>query len=546
MTENSSALREPADAGGRPNGMRRLFPLRVNRLAALAAVAALTLAACGGADDDVGGADDAPIDTAASTTVGSDGDGLRAPEPVEVVSGGGGDGALGATAETSSLDVATSDMRIDPRSVEYVLGDGDLTLPTDDTGYVFDAATEPSADDAARIAAAFGVDGEPVLVDQGFTSSWRVGPEDGSTPTVWVNDDAQLSWNYNAPWLAEAAVEPCVLTTDPDGTQRETCEEPTPPTGVPTADEAEQRAREILTALGTDVDGLTFETYADEWFASVSATVDVGGRTDHTRWWNFGFGGEGVLQYAGGSLAEPEAVGPYPLVDLDTAVDRLREGFFGGFGGFGGIAETAVAETVAVESVDGEPVEPADSGVAEEPPVDTLAPAETMPVEPIESGEPHVFTLVDVEPDLWWAWDADGSAWLLPAYRFIDDQGGWHVVPAVTDEFLIVVEPDDLPEPEPLPAPEPQPVEAEPEPEPEAPDAVDVRPGTDPEVAAAIFEEYVGLSIEEFTAVAEEFGYSVRVAVQDGESLALTADFIETRVNVAVDGPRVVAVEFIG
>lgn len=532
---------------------------------ALLAAAALTLAACGG-DDDAGSASGAPDGSAAPTTVADgtgdadDGGGLRAPEPVEVVSGGGGDGALG-TAETTTADAAPTDMRIDPRSITYELGEGMPALPTDDVGYVYDAATTVTAEDAARIAAAFGVEGEPELVDQGFTTSWRVGPDDGSAASVWVHDDAQLSWNYNAPWATEPVVEPCVLTTDPDGTQRETCEEPAPPSGVPTAAEAEQRAREILTALGVDADSLTFETSADEWFASVSASAQFDGRTS-TRSWHFGFGGEGLLQYAGGALAEPERVGPYPLTDLDTALARLREGYFGGFGG--GIAdiavtEPAVAETAVAEAVEGEGADEtvhADSSAAEEEqPLDTLAPAtdEPMPVEPLpgEPGEPMVFTLVDVQPDLWWAWDVDGSAWLLPAYRFIDDQGGWHVVPAVTDEFLIVTEPTDLPMPEPLPEPapapaEPEPIEPEPAPEPDESEVVDVRPGTDPEVAEAIFEEYVGSSIEEFTATAEELGFSVRIAVQDGEPQALTADYVETRVNVAVEGPRVVGIESIG
>ena len=54
-------------------------------------------------------------------------------------------------------------------------------------------------------------------------------------------------------------------------------------------------------------------------------------------------------------------------------------------------------------------------------------------------------TLVDVQADVWWVWDVDNNAWLLPAYRFIGDDGGWYVVPAVTDEFLVQVPVDTLP-----------------------------------------------------------------------------------------------------
>ncbi len=75
-------------------------------------------------------------------------------------------------------------------------------------------------------------------------------------------------------------------------------------------------------------------------------------------------------------------------------------------------------------------------GDAAEPP-----PGDEIPVDEIPAPEPVTVTLVDVQPDVWWAWDADGSVWLLPAYRLIDTDGGWHVVPAVTDEFMIQVEP---------------------------------------------------------------------------------------------------------
>ena len=55
--------------------------------------------------------------------------------------------------------------------------------------------------------------------------------------------------------------------------------------------------------------------------------------------------------------------------------------------------------------------------------------------------EPEVATLVDVRPDFWWAWDPDGSVWLLPAYTFIDTQDRPHTVPAITDEYLVTETP---------------------------------------------------------------------------------------------------------
>jgi hypothetical protein len=56
------------------------------------------------------------------------------------------------------------------------------------------------------------------------------------------------------------------VSVDSEGNEVvEDCPEPEPPVGVPTADEAEQRVRELLTAIGVDPATVEFDTYADEW-----------------------------------------------------------------------------------------------------------------------------------------------------------------------------------------------------------------------------------------------------------------------------------------
>lgn len=532
---------------------------------ALAAV--LILAACGTDDGD-----GSPVDAPSETTDDAAGtDGLLAPTPIEIV-GGGGDGGTDAVAESASVaaDVPAGEMRMAQWIAEYVIGDGMPALPTNDIGYMFDTSVPVTSEQVAMIASALGVAGEPVRIDEGYGVNWRVGPDDGSAPSVWVYDDAQQNWNYSAAWGEAVMEDVCAVSIDSEGNETSDCPEPTPPAGVPTADEAEARVGELMTALGVDPTNLHFQTYADEWFAS----IDVSDRTDDraaTRTWYFGFGAEGVMQYASGTLAPTQPVGPYPLVDIDTAVARLADGYYG-FGGGIAIAETDVAVARLDDAAVVASTEPfaEDSGGADEPPAEEPAteepaadepmsdepmPDATMPVEPLE---PVVVTLVDVQPDLWWAWDADGTVWLLPAYRFIDTDGGWHTVPAVTDEFLIRAEPSELVDPipvegdggagdgaEPTPAPESVPP-AEPV-DSEAP-AVEpgTDPGTDPEGALALLEQYVGQSLEEFTGEAKASGFDTRIAMLDGEPLAGTMDYRTDRVNVAVDGDVVVRIESIG
>ncbi len=522
--------------------------------------AALVFTACGG-DDDVASDDGDPIDAA---TEQPDDSGLRAPTPIEIAAGGGGDRAA---ADSAAAEGATTDMMIAPVPwvTEYVVGEGMPALPTDDTGYVYDGGTDVTTEQVAQLAAAVGVTGEPVRTDDGDNVVWRVGPDDGSAPSLWVYDDAQLSWNYNSAWADTEPRTSCVVAFDSDGNEIGECPEPEPPVGVPSGEEAEQRARDLLAAIGVDSASLEFETFADEWFASVTATDTTDPRSGF-RAWNIGFGAEGVMQYAGGALATPEAVGPYPLVDLDTALARLTDGS-GGYGGYGGPAvdtAVAIAEPAPVDVPEGD-VAGGESGEAI--PVEPL-PVESMPVEslPAADPEPVVVTLVDVRADLWWAWDVDGSVWLLPAYRFIDSEGGSTTVPAVTDEFMIRVEPPVVID-EPLPSPEPLPVETAP-----PVDIIDTIPPaepTSPSDTSPILEDpksppaslptesipvvptddvqrLVGLSLEDFTAELAAMKLVVRVVVLDGEPQAGTTDLRADRVNVAVENGIVVSIESIG
>lgn len=509
--------------------------------AALAAV--LVLGACGSGDETVAPPTEQP------------GDGLRAPRPIELASGG----SANATGALAAEDAAASDRMIAPVPwvTEYVLGDG-LVLPTDDTGYVFDPASTVSIDQVSNLAEALGVTGEPVAIDDGYTTYWRVGPDDGSAPSLWVYDDAQQSWNYSSAWQEQEARVSCAAAVSSDGEVIEDdCPQPDPPVGVPTGAEAEQRVTALLEAIGVDRASVEFETFADEWSANVTVTDTADPRAD-LRFWNFGFGGDGVLQYAGGSLATPEAVGPYPLVDLPAAFQRLQDQTYGGFYGpaVDGPA-IAIAQTNAAIAVDepapapdvmesgepgAEPIPVDPDGVvgddATAPPVDATEPipvdpdggigdgADPMPVEPTEP-ETVTVTLVDVQADLWWAWDVDGAAWLLPAYRFVGDDGGSYTVPAVTDEYLIQVEPQ-IGDPLPL---DPDGVDqgggSEPAPAPIEP--------TDPALAdPSLLSPMIGLSLDDFTGEAKAFGYTVRVVERDGEGLDRTDDFRVDRINVAV------------
>jgi hypothetical protein len=527
---------------------------------------ALILGSCGQAPDD--SADPA----------------LQPPRPIRVAEGSGAataEAALGSDAAMSTMPAFMG--------FTYEAGPDLPPLPTNATGYQY----RPDATvDAARVnelAAALGVEGEAVPGGGAEVDglSWRVGPDDGSAPSLTVGADPQLSVNYSQAWNSGVATVGCAVAEDggsrgeiatdegtpdaavtdipadavepavePDSTvvspPDTTCEEPEPPANVPSAEEAEALAADVLETIGLDPATFEFETYADDWAASVTAWSQLDGVRSPISW-GFGYAGNAELQWMNGTLATPVPTGPYPLIDLDDALERLEEqnGWFGGGGvAMGDVAlmtdssgstesgvdpaqpvpvegETAPADTVSPPPTDLTPVDtlPVDSVPVDSVPVDTV-PVDTVPVDsvPVEVTT-EVATLVDVRADLWWAWDDDGSVWLLPAYTFTDTEDRVFTVPAVTDEFLIIPEPalvDPMPV-EPLPA----------EPPAEVPEPAD---------------QYgiVGRSVDEATKVLDAEGLTIRVVIEDGEALAVTEDFSTSRVNVEVADGVVVAVVSIG
>ena len=208
----------------------------------------------------------------------------------------------------------------------FEVGDDLPALPTNSTGYHFPAGVSVDAADVSRIAAALGIEGEanpppPTVVING-ASDRKTAPHRHCS---WPND-GQLSWYYSNAW-ATPAVEGCAVagsvasdlgrrrrgcrrpscrpsrrrasTTGADQCVDEQvptsdvpapdqpvtideCSTPEPPAGVPTADEANAKANELLAALGEDPAAFELETYADEWNASVTAyppSTGCAGRT---------------------------------------------------------------------------------------------------------------------------------------------------------------------------------------------------------------------------------------------------------------------------
>jgi len=389
--------------------------------------------------------------------------------PVPIVLADGGAASMDDASDMASTMSAEGGASV-WGDVDYELADGVVAPATEADGWRLEI--DDPAGEVARIASVLGIEGDVTAVAAELGGGWRVGPEDGSAPMVAAVPNGD--WWYQPEFADRPTVEDCAarpmtagelgvsdeefddLVAEGEAPMFEECAEPEPPTGIIRAEAATQRATATLADLGLEGDDIELtETYADEWTASVSAVrVLEGAPTPLT--FNFAYGEEGRLEWAGGHFGTPTAVGPYPLVDVPTAVERLRSGAMVGVGGpmaldggatvgVAGAGEGSRSASDEAEAVPAVPATPAECGPDElcelspemiDPSECSLA-ADCGPDVEMFNPEPVEVSLVSVELGLLMAIDAEGTTWLLPSFEFTDAQGGTHSTYAVTDEFLV-------------------------------------------------------------------------------------------------------------
>ncbi len=503
--------------------------LRSRRLAFVAAAVVLGLSACG--------------DAANTTSSG------KAPAVIRI---GAAQGAPNAAPSAAGGAAETADMK--------------MMMPWGEITYVYDGAfadlgatgpawllpANPTVDTAKvqALAAAFGIEGEVRTLPAEQGGGWQVGSADYTGASITVGTDGMVSWWFNpdpsvfpAPVACEGAVGGVAVdpAVDPNGAAvtPETvpaevtvpdCPAPLPPANVPSKDEAIAKAKDLFGSLGYDMSQYELDAYADEWGANVTAFRMLNGVRSPLSL-SVGFGGEGVVTWASGSLAEPQAAGDYPLVDGATALARLNDrsgkwGWFGGGWSGGPAVRAATADAAATATPESAPApEPA-------PPVDTVLvdpmPVDTFPVDTMPAPEPITITLNSMKLDITMVWGEDGTVYLLPAYTFGTTDGGAYTIVAVDESLL------DLPDPVAV-----DPAVTEPAP-------VETTPAVAPEVTTDQAAVLVGLTLDEATAAAEANGWLVRVSTLDGQAQPLTMDYLTNRVNVSVQDGSVVAIDNIG
>ena len=445
----------------------------------------------------------------------------KGPAKIQIAGGAGAGSRSAVAAAPAAADakIAGGPMGMPYRPVTYEVRGTLPTLDGDAQAWSYPAGgASVTAADVAKLARALGLDGSvtPVPTEEG--GGFRVGPNDGSGPTLNVSADALGSWWYSAQTTSAVACAG-VATVGGDGadttTALDTASDPAayrgcvapPPEGVPSADEANAAAARLAKAIGANVDAADIEVSGDGYgrYAAMYERLD-GVRSPLAI--SASWGAKGLVQYANGNLAKPVKADRYPRLGTQAALDALKAGDTGWFGGpvalaagtsggaateiVAGQASTAVVATatappptaVAPRVEPGQPdpgaclvpdpatiaapgvatraVEPPCTFSPDSPP--TSIPEETIDVTvepvtvqpPVVDTTPIVTTITDVREAFVQVYGVDGEVWLLPGYDFVTNDNGSIVVPAVDKSYVEVVQPTANGEPgaKGLPVPE--------------------------------------------------------------------------------------------
>ncbi len=404
---------------------------------------------------------------------------------------------VGASRNTGKGGAPTADGSMIPyQNTTYVFDGTPVDLGATGPAWSLPAGQQPDLARVQRIASLLGVKGEVVAQSADMGGGWRVGPDDGSAPTLIVSADGLLSWWFSpsavstpgsvgcasvgssttgsgggttpssggssgkgsavvpvpdtiVPPDAPTGSDPTIPIAPPPTTSPCDTPAPTPPVGVPTAEKALAAAKQLFADMGYDNASYQFDTTADQWSAQVTATLLLDGHRSPLSL-SVGFGAQGAVVWASGTLATPQPAADYPLVGAEVGVQRLNDhtGKWLWFGGNPevmrangtGAANTGVAVDVAT-SIAGDVPPAAGAPGSSGSDVPTVAPpicpagadCPSQPSVPIPEVTVH---LTGVRLDITTLWAQDGTIWLLPAYTFTDGQGGQYTVIAVDEAYL--------------------------------------------------------------------------------------------------------------
>lgn len=351
----------------------------------------------------------------------------------------------GSAPQASDTKIAANSMIWPGFNTVFTAGKGLPNKSGTASGYTVDDTGIDRAALAAELAKTFGVSGDPVKNDYG----WSVGPVDGSGPTIYVNDDSSASWSYNNP-AAYGVPTPIAMGsgTTPvtsDGGVAGTAGQPAPVAGAadgstdptptvspaPSKKDAKAWATDIFTRLGVPLAKVDWQIDSYDPFTTATAWLTIDGDRTQLQW-SITFFGDGEISNAYGFAAGLVEIPSYSIIGVKDALARLNQP------GWSALQPAMISTGDVTIAVDNQP--------AAQP---------TMPPNPRYQGRPAlgvtitVATITKAELGLAQYWQPDGTILLLPAYLISDKDGHQWSMLAVDDAYVAFtqVAPNDGPMP---------------------------------------------------------------------------------------------------
>jgi hypothetical protein len=340
----------------------------------------------------------------------------------------------GSGPQAEDTKVASSSMIWPGFNTVFTPGKGLPNKSGTASGYTVDDTGIDRAALAAELATIFGVAGEPVKNDYG----WSVGPTDGSAPTIYVNEDSSASWSYNnpaaygtpIPMPADASVSNNMSGSSSGAVAGSEGSVPAV-SPAPSKKDAETWATDILTRLGVPLDQVDWQFDSYDPFTTATAWLTIDGERTQLQW-SISFFGDGEISSAYGFSAGLVEIPGYAIIGVKDAIARLNQP------GWSALQPAMISNgdvTIAYE--------------------DQPAAQPTLPPNPTYLGRPAlgvtitVATITKSELGLAQYWQPDGTILLLPAYLISDKDGHQWSMLAVDDAYVAFtqVAPNDGPMP---------------------------------------------------------------------------------------------------
>jgi hypothetical protein len=401
---------------------------------------------------------------------------------------------------------ATADAKMAPWAGGKVVLEAGVEIPAGEADVW--RTSEISKIDVEKLAIRLGIDPEEAAISETPERSFQ-----GKNLFVGANG----TWSYWVDsWGADTAVS--------------SAPQPAPTSSkLPTKKEALAIAEKLI----GDESVVLSESSRDDWSVQVTATLDIANGAELPSWGYVSIGDGGRVLGAGGVIGGLQRVGSYPTISASEAVKRVQM-----WPMMAMARKSALSESISVlpacedsceevmpmpaEEISGEElpggtgdvVSPNDPTVVTDSPVIDVFPTD---------GEPEDIIAVKVTRSAMLVTDVEGRGWIVPAYAYETRDGA---------VFQAVALDDSQYDTDVTAAPSVMSTIAEP-----ATGSDTVEPKL---VGDAVLKAVIGMSEADAVTYVLKQGFVARTTERDGEGLAVTRDYSESRVNLVVKADKVV------